>query len=87
MIQGWMTASPTGPNRIRAGAPAGWTIAHKTGTGANGTGNDIGMAIPLSGSPIVLATYFTGAADATEDQRDAVIAEATRRVFRALGRD
>jgi beta-lactamase class A len=45
------------------------------------------MAIPLSGSPIVLATYFTGAADATEDQRDAVIAEATRRVFRALGRD
>lgn len=87
MIQGWMTASPTGPNRIRAGAPAGWTIAHKTGTGANGTGNDIGMAIPLSGSPIVLATYFTGAAGATEDQRDAVIAEATRRVFRALGRD
>lgn len=87
MIQGWLTASPTGPNRIKAGAPQGWTVAHKTGTGANGTANDIGVAFPLSGSPVVLATYFTGAAQASDDQRDAVIAEATRRVFKALGRD
>lgn len=87
LIQGWMTASPTGPNRIKAGAPQGWTVAHKTGTGANGTANDIGMAFPVSGSPVILATYFTGAAQASDDQRDAVIAEATRRVFKALGRD
>ncbi|MCA0368526.1 MAG: class A beta-lactamase [Proteobacteria bacterium] len=87
MIQGWLTASPTGPNRIKAGAPQGWTVAHKTGTGANGTANDIGVAFPVSGSPVVLATYFTGATQASDDQRDAVIAEATRRVFKALGRD
>ena len=87
MIQGWMTASPTGPNRIKAGAPQGWTVAHKTGTGANGTANDVGVAFPLSGAPVILATYFTGAAEASDDQRDAVIAEATRRVFKALGRD
>ena len=87
LITGWMIASPTGPNRIKAGAPQGWTVAHKTGTGANGATNDIGMLTPLSGSPVLMAAYFTGAPEATDDQRDAVIAEATRRALKALGRD
>ena len=87
LISGWMIASPTGPNRIKAGAPQGWTVAHKTGTGSNGATNDIGMLTPLSGSPVLLAAYFTGAPEATDDQRDAVIAEATRRALKALGRD
>ncbi|MFN7109578.1 MAG: class A beta-lactamase [Brevundimonas sp.] len=87
LISGWMIASPTGPNRIKAGAPVGWTVAHKTGTGANGATNDIGMLTPLSGSPVLMAAYFTGAPEATDDQRDAVIAEATRRALKALGRD
>lgn len=87
LISGWMIASPTGPNRIKAGAPQGWTVAHKTGTGANGATNDIGMLTPLSGSPVLMAVYFTGAPEATDDQRDAVIAEATRRALKALGRD
>jgi phosphatidate cytidylyltransferase len=34
-----------------------------------------------------IAAYFTGATEATDDQRDAVIAEATRRALKALGRD
>ena len=87
LISGWMIASPTGPNRIKAGAPQGWTVAHKTGTGANGATNDIGVLTPLSGSPVLMAAYFTGAPEATDDQRDAVIAEATRRALKALGRD
>lgn len=87
LISGWMIASPTGPNRIKAGVPQGWTVAHKTGTGSNGATNDIGMLTPLSGSPVLLAAYFTGAPEATDDQRDAVIAEATRRALKALGRD
>jgi beta-lactamase class A len=87
LLQDWLTASPTGPNRIKAGAPEGWSVAHKTGSGANGTTNDVGMLTPLSGSPVIIAAYFTGAASATEDQRDAVIAEATRRALKALGRD
>lgn len=87
LITGWLTASPTGPNRIKAGAPQGWTVAHKTGTGSNGATNDIGMLTPLSGSPVLLAAYFTGAPEANDDQRDAVIAEATRRALKALGRD
>lgn len=87
LLHGWLTASPTGPNRIKAAAPEGWTVAHKTGTGANGTANDIAMLTPLSGSPVIVAAYFTGATEATDDQRDAVIAEATRRALKALGRD
>lgn len=87
LISGWLTASPTGPNRIKAGVPQGWTVAHKTGTGSNGATNDIGMLTPLSGSPVLLAAYFTGAPEATDEQRDAVIAEATRRALKALGRD
>jgi beta-lactamase class A len=87
LLHGWLTASPTGPNRIKAGAPEGWSVAHKTGSGARGTTNDVGMLTPLSGSPVIIAAYFTGAASATEDQRDAVIAEATRRALKALGRD
>lgn len=87
LITGWLIASPTGPNRIKAGAPQGWTVAHKTGTGANGATNDIGMLTPLSGSPVLMAAYFTGAPEATDDQRDAVIAEATRRALKVLGRD
>ena len=61
LISGWMIASPTGPNRIKAGAPQGWTVAHKTGTGSNGATNDIGMLTPMSGSPVLMAAYFTGA--------------------------
>lgn len=87
LITGWLIASPTGPNRIKAGAPQGWTVAHKTGTGSNGATNDIGMLTPLSGSPVLMAAYFTGAPETTDDQRDAVIAEATRRALKALGRD
>lgn len=87
LLQGWLAASPTGPRRIKAGVPEGWTVAHKTGSGANGTTNDIAMLTPLSGSPVIVAAYFTGATGATEDQRDAVIAEATRRALKAFGRD
>ena len=87
LLTGWLLASPTGPNRIKAGAPEGWSVAHKTGTGANGAANDVGILTPLSGSPVIVAAYFIGATEATDDQRDAVIAEATRRALKALNRD
>ncbi|KAK0361239.1 hypothetical protein LTR94_024137 [Friedmanniomyces endolithicus] len=71
MLADWLTTSPTGPNRIKAAAPEGWTVAHKTGTGQNGTANDVAMLTPVSGAPVILAVYFTGAVQASDDERDA----------------
>lgn len=87
LMREWLTATPTGPNRLKAAIPAGWTIAHKTGTGANGTTNDIGLLSPPTGAPVIMSAYFTGAVDATLEQREAIIAEAARRALKVLGRD
>ncbi|WP_292051045.1 MULTISPECIES: class A beta-lactamase [unclassified Brevundimonas] len=81
----WMVATPTGADRIRAGTPSGWTVAHKTGTGGYGPVNDIGILYPVSGPPIVMAAYFHGSPQSTPQQREDAIAEATRRMLVALG--
>jgi beta-lactamase class A len=82
----WMVETPTGVDRIKAGVPAGWTVAHKTGTGGYGPTNDIGVIYPPSGQPIVIAVYFHATPASTSAQNDAVIAEATRMALAALGR-
>jgi len=43
----WLKGNTTGGKRIRAGMPAGWTVAVKTGTGSYGNANDIPTAAPL----------------------------------------
>ena len=86
-LRRWMIESPTGANRIKAGVPAGWSVAHKTGTGGRGQTNDIGVIQPPSGDPIHIAIYYDAPADLSESRRDAVIAEATRLALKRLGRD
>ncbi len=85
LLTSWMFESPTGPNRIKAGVPADWRVAHKTGTGGYGPTNDIGVLFPPSGDPIILAIYFHATSASTPSQRDAVIADATRLALAALG--
>nr|WP_314436391.1 class A beta-lactamase [uncultured Brevundimonas sp.] len=87
LLKSWLIASPTGPNRLKAAAPQGWMVAHKTGSGANGVTNDIGLLTPPTGAPIIMAAYFVGAVAASDDERDAVIADAARRALKVLGRD
>lgn len=84
-LLGWMTTTPTGQGRIRAGVPAGWRVAHKTGTGGYGPTNDIGLVYPRSGGPVIVTAYFHATDASTDAQRDAVIADATRMALRALG--
>jgi beta-lactamase class A len=84
-LLGWMFDTPTGPARIKAGVPAGWRVAHKTGTGGYGPTNDIGVLYPPSGAPIVIAVYFHATSASTSAQNDAVIADATRMTLAALG--
>ena len=85
LLMRWMTEAPTGQGRIKAGVPAGWIVAHKTGTGGYGPTNDIGLIQPPEGEPIVIAVYFHATRDSTDAQREAVIADATRLALKALG--
>jgi len=84
MLLGWMETSKPGQARIKAGVPAGWRVAHKTGTGGYGPTNDIGVLYPPSGGPVTLAVYYH-AAEYAPERNEAVIAEATRMTLAALG--
>lgn len=42
-LVGLMAQARTGPRRLKGGLPAGWTIAHKTGTGQDFRGASIGI--------------------------------------------
>ncbi|MFT4913996.1 MAG: beta-lactamase class A [Brevundimonas sp.] len=81
----WMVDTPTGMSRIKAGVPAGWRVAHKTGTGGYGPTNDIGVLYPPTGEPVVIAVYLHATRASTEAQNDAVIADATRMALAAFG--
>lgn len=72
----WMVHCNTGSDRIRAGVPTGWRVADRTGAGQYGTFNDVGLAWPPSGKPVVLALYLTESL-ASDRVCNAAIARAT----------
>jgi beta-lactamase class A len=82
-LTSWLVATPTGPNRIKAGVPKGWTVAHKTGTGRSPV-NDIAVLTPPEGPPLTIAIYYTEMREAPLAERERVLAEATRRVVAAF---
>ncbi|WP_063709568.1 class A beta-lactamase [Cupriavidus basilensis] len=79
----WMRGNTTGATRIRAGVPADWLVADKTGSGDYGTANDIGVAWPPGKPPIVLAIYFTQPGKDAVYRND-VLASAARIAAEAL---
>ena len=80
----WMLANTTGKERIQAGFPADSRVADKTGTGAYGTTNDVGVVFPPQGQPVIVAIYYTGSSpDAQSDSK--VVAGAAAIVAQALG--
>jgi beta-lactamase class A len=82
-LTGWMAANTTGGNRLRAGMPQGWKVGDKTGSGANGTANDIAIVWPDAHGPFLLAVYLTGSSlDAPS--RDQIIAQTGRAVAHLL---
>lgn len=84
-LQAWLRGNTTGASRIRAGVPADWVVGDKTGAGEHGTTNDIAVLWPPTGSPIVLAIYFTQPNKAAPLRND-VVAAAARIVADALHR-
>jgi beta-lactamase class A len=77
LLTSWLRRNTTGGPYIRAGVPAGWTVGDKTGNGDWGTRNDIAVAWPPHGAPVVISVLSSrGSATAASD--DALIADATR---------
>jgi beta-lactamase class A len=56
----WMQASTTGDARIRAGVPAGWPVACRTGTGPRGETSTIAVIMPPARKPLIMAVYLKG---------------------------
>ncbi|MEV6981426.1 class A beta-lactamase [Sphaerisporangium sp. NPDC051017] len=88
-LVGWLKASLTGANRIRAGLPKNWTVGDKTGTGGAsnyGTANDLAIVwTPGSKAPIILSVFSNRNLDNTPHD-DKVIASTATALAKALGR-
>ena len=80
----WMTVTPTGPNRVKAGLPKGATFIHKTGT-MPGTTNDVGIIISPDGKQHIVIAIFGKASKrnvTAEAEKDlAAIARAVYAMF------
>jgi len=87
-LKTWMVGCQTGLKEIRAGVPAGWTVADKTGRG-NGAVNDVAVVWPKDKTgkdqpPVFLAIYTTGGT-LGDDDRNQIIADTTKLVFDSIG--
>jgi beta-lactamase class A len=82
-LVGWLKSAVPGPDRLRAGIPADWTFGHKTGTGARGAHNDVGIAWPPGRPPIVIASYESGG-NASPNARAAAHAAVARLLVEAF---
>jgi beta-lactamase class A len=82
-LAGWLVANRTGDARLRAGLPDGWRVGDKTGTGKNGTANDIAVLWPPDGAAILVTSYLTGC-PLEADARNAVHAGVARAIAAAL---
>ncbi|MGK5545141.1 class A beta-lactamase [Streptomyces sp. URMC 127] len=82
-LTAWMLANTTNKDRFRAGVPADWAVADKTGGGEYGTSNDVGLVRPPERPPIVMAVLTTHH-DPEAKGDNALIAETVRLLARSL---
>ena len=84
-VLSWMRETKTGPDRLKAGLPAGTVLMHKTGSSGEEGGlepatNDIGLILLPDGRVLALAVFVT---DARADQQtvEGVIAKIAAAVY------
>ena len=75
-LQGWMLDAKVGEQRLPAGLPSGWRIAHKTGTWSDQT-NDVGVVWPPDRAPIIVAALYSRAGTRLQ-QREGVLRDVGR---------
>jgi beta-lactamase class A len=80
----WLLSNQTGDARLRAGLPAGWRVGDKTGTGGNGTTNDVAIFWPPGRGAIYLSAYLTET-PAAPAEREATLAAVARAVAEIVG--
>ena len=73
----WLLKNTTGEARLQAGIPTDWKEGDKTGSGDNGTTNDIAILWPPNHAPILVAAYLTES-PLSADGRNAILAEVGR---------
>ena len=78
-----MQASTTGLKRLHAGVPAGWRVLDKTGTGARGAVNDVGLVFPPGGRAPWVVVALQSDSPAATDTLSAVTAQALGLLVRA----
>lgn len=89
-LLGVMTRTKSGPQRLKAGLPAGWTFLHKTGTGQDYKGmtigyNDIGIATAPDGTRYAIVVLM-GEASSPVPARMATMQSVSRAVAEFHGR-
>jgi len=81
-LQGWMLDLKVGHERLPAGLPSGWQIAHKTGTSSTQT-NDVGVLWPPNRAPILVAAFYSRG-DLPQTKREGVLRDVGRIVATAF---
>jgi len=85
MLTSWLTANTTGGQYIRAGVPAGWKVADKTGSGDYGTRNDIAIVWPPQGAAPIVIAVLSHRDGKDANSADGLIADATKIALQRLG--
>jgi len=70
----WMKATTTSARRLRAHLPADWQVGDKTGAGARGTNNDVGILLPPRRAPLLVSVYLTGTRASLEQSSQVIAA-------------
>ncbi|HLL37006.1 MAG TPA: class A beta-lactamase [Streptomyces sp.] len=83
LLTHWLLNNTTSDDRLRAGVPPTWRVADKTGGGAYGTNNNVGIAWTPDGTPVVLA-ILSRKSDPAAVRENALVAEAAKILSEAL---
>lgn len=78
-LTNWLVSNEVGGPLLRAGIPADWRIADRTGAGGFGTRGAIAVMWPSNRAPIVAAVYLTET-EASMEKRNAAIAAIAKAV-------
>jgi beta-lactamase class A len=84
LLTHWLLNNTTSTARFRAGLPASWTLADKTGSGSYGTANDVGIAWTPESTPILLAVQTTKPEQSAPYDNE-LVAETARVLAATLG--